>query len=124
MDNRLVADALEADWNERLRRLDTLQQEQERQRAADQELLADDARERIMALTTDFPRVWNDQRTPPIERKRMVALLIEDVTLDQGRRDGGSRALSRWLEPLFHRPTATTNVQSPPDPARGRSSAR
>src|SRR5262249_51555970 len=30
-DNRLVADALEADWNARLRRLDALQQEHERQ---------------------------------------------------------------------------------------------
>ena len=83
-DNRLVADALEADWNERLRRLDTLQQEHERQREADQHLLADDARERIMSLAKDFPRVWKDPRTAPIERKRMVALLLEDVTLSKG----------------------------------------
>ena len=80
-DNRLVADALEADWNERLRRLDALQQDHERQRAADQNLLAEDARERIMALARDFPRVWQDPRTAAIERKRMVALLVEDVTL-------------------------------------------
>lgn len=80
-DNRLVADALEADWNERLRRLDTLQQDHERQREADQHLLADDARERIMTLAKDFPRVWKDPRTASIERKRMVALLLEDVTL-------------------------------------------
>ncbi len=80
-DNRLVADALEADWNERLRRLDTLQQEHEQQREADRHLLANDARERIMSLAKDFSRVWKDPRTAPIERKRMVALLIEDVTI-------------------------------------------
>lgn len=80
-DNRLVADTLEADWNERLRRLDTLQQEHEQQRKADQGLLSDEARLRILALSSDFPRVWNDPRTAPVERKRMVALLIEDVTL-------------------------------------------
>lgn len=80
-DNRLVADALEADWNERLRRLDALQQQHERQHAADQDLLSNDARARIMALAKDFPRVWKDPRTAPIERKRMVALLVEDVTL-------------------------------------------
>jgi hypothetical protein len=80
-DNRLVADALEADWNERLRRLDDLQQAQEQQREADRQLLADDARERIMTLAKDFPRVWQDPRTAPIERKRMVALLVEDITL-------------------------------------------
>src|SRR5258705_5854089 len=31
-DHRLVADALEADWNDQLRRLETLQQEHERDR--------------------------------------------------------------------------------------------
>ncbi|HEX5208735.1 MAG TPA: recombinase family protein [Steroidobacteraceae bacterium] len=84
--NRLVADTLEADWNERLRRLDALQQQHEQQRKADQGLLNDEARERIRALSADFPRVWNDPRTAPLERKRMVALLIEDVTLVRGER--------------------------------------
>lgn len=83
-DNRLVADALEADWNNRLRRLDALQQQHEQQQAADQQLLTDDVRARIMNLANDFPRVWQDPRTEPIERKRMVALLIEDVTLIKG----------------------------------------
>lgn len=43
-DHRLVADALEADWNTRLRQLETLQREQERQRAQDQQLLSVEAR--------------------------------------------------------------------------------
>ena len=34
----------------------------------------------------DFRRVWNDPRTTPIERKRMIALLIEDVTLAKAER--------------------------------------
>jgi hypothetical protein len=80
-DNRLVADSLEADWNARLRALDSLQQEHERQRKADQGLLSEEARARILGLAADFPRVWNDERTASLERKRMVALLIEDVTL-------------------------------------------
>ncbi len=85
-DNRLVADRLEADWNEHLRRLDALQQEHERQRKADQGLLSAEARTRILALSTDFPRVWHDPRTEAVERKRMVALLIEDVTLIRGQK--------------------------------------
>ena len=80
-DHRLVADALEADWNTRLRQLETLQREQERQRAQDQPLLSAEARERILGLTRDFQQVWNDPATAPRERKRIVALLIEDVTL-------------------------------------------
>jgi len=83
-DNRLVADTLEADWNERLRQLDALQQEHDRQRQADQALLNEEARANIRALATDFPRVWSDPRTAASERKRMVALLIEDITLLKG----------------------------------------
>lgn len=35
----------------------------------------------VMALTNDFPRVWNDPHTTDQNRKRFVRLLIEDVTL-------------------------------------------
>ncbi len=34
-----------------------------------------------MALTTDFPRVWNDPHTTDRDRKRLVRLMLEDVTL-------------------------------------------
>jgi len=40
-----------------------------------------DARARILALATDFPRLWHDPHTPDRERKRMIRLLIDDVTL-------------------------------------------
>ena len=84
--NRLVADSLESDWNERLRQLDSLQQEHERLQQADQTLLGDDARVRIRQLAEDFPRVWRDERIAPHARKRMLALLIEDVTLVKAER--------------------------------------
>ena len=79
-----MADTLEADWNERLRRLDALQQEHDRQRQADQALLSEQARAKIRTLAADFPRVWSDPHTAASDRKRMVALLIEDVTLLKG----------------------------------------
>jgi hypothetical protein len=41
-------------------------------------------REQVLALATDFPRLWNDADTPDRERKRMVRLLIEDVTIRRG----------------------------------------
>jgi hypothetical protein len=80
-DNRLVADTLEADWNEKLRALTDAQEQYEKQRIADAMVLGDEQRERILALTTDFPRLWRDPKTPQRERKRMVRLMIEDVTL-------------------------------------------
>jgi DNA invertase Pin-like site-specific DNA recombinase len=79
--HRLVADALEAEWNEALRHLEALTQQQDRQHQSDQTLLCKESRERILALAHDFPRVWNDPLTDARERKRLLALLIEDVSL-------------------------------------------
>ena len=79
-DNRLVAVTLEAEWNNKLRALDSAQEDYERQRAADV-LLDEEKRKRVLALATDFPRLWRDPDTPARERKRMARLLIEDVTL-------------------------------------------
>jgi len=76
-----VADALEADWNEKLRGLTEAQEQSERQRQADRAVLDQEGRSGILALTTDFPKLWEDPKTPERERKRMARLLIEDVTL-------------------------------------------
>jgi hypothetical protein len=81
--NRLVADALEADWNEKLRTLTAAQDKAEQQRATDHQLLDDQCHQRVLELATDFPRLWNSPQTSPRDRKRMVRLLIEDVTLTQ-----------------------------------------
>jgi hypothetical protein len=82
--NRLVADALEADWNHKLRALAEAQHHYERQRHADCASLDEPHRQEILQLATDFPAVWQDPRTPARERKRMAALLLEDVKLLRG----------------------------------------
>jgi DNA invertase Pin-like site-specific DNA recombinase len=80
-DNRLVADSLEAEWNNKLRALAAAQEDYERQCASEGGLLSADQRRQVMTLVTDFPRLWRDPATPQRERKRMVRLLLEDVTL-------------------------------------------
>ena len=80
-DNRLVADSLEADWNSKLKLLTEAQQVCEQQRAQDRKLLDEEQRAAILSLATDFPQIWRDPATPDRERKRMVRLLLEDVTL-------------------------------------------
>lgn len=80
-DHRLVADSLEADWNQKLRGLAAAQEEYERRREADGALVDEQQRTQILALATDFPRLWRDPRTPDRERKRMVRLLLTDVTV-------------------------------------------
>ena len=82
--NRLVADVLEAEWNACLRELEDAQRECERKHAEDRHQLDEGQRQRILALATDFPRLWNDPATPDRERKRMARLLIEDVTMTKG----------------------------------------
>ena len=79
-DNRLVADSLEAEWNSKLRALSDAQEEYERSHAAST-LVDDRQRAEILALATDFPRLWRDPDTPHRERKRMIRLLVDDVTL-------------------------------------------
>ena len=81
--NRLVADSLEAEWNTKLRTLTEAQQERERQREQDRQVLSAEQRAAILALATDFPRLWRDPNTPDRERKRMIRLLVEDVTLNR-----------------------------------------
>jgi hypothetical protein len=82
-DNRLVADSLEAEWNDKLRALSAAQHDYERQRQADQAVLDEQHRAQILALAADFPKLWRDPNTPDRERKRMARLLLEDVTLSK-----------------------------------------
>jgi DNA invertase Pin-like site-specific DNA recombinase len=91
--NRLVVDVLEAEWNDKLRMLHNTQEELERRRGQDQQELGEEQRQQIRALATDFPRLWNDPKTPQRERKRMVRLLIEDVTLTKDREIYASAAV-------------------------------
>ena len=83
-EHRMVADALEAEWNAKLRAVDQAQRELETRRGEHHQELDDSQRQRILALATDFPRLWNDPATPCRERKRMARLLIEDVTVTKG----------------------------------------
>jgi len=80
-ENRLVADVLEAEWNSKLRAIDDAQAEYERLRDADCLVVDQEVRSKVMALTADFPRLWADPKTPDREKKRMIRLLIDDVTL-------------------------------------------
>jgi DNA invertase Pin-like site-specific DNA recombinase len=116
-DNRLVADQLEAAWNQKLRELSEAQEEYERKSGQERYLLEDEQHEKIMSLATDFPRLWTDPNTPYRERKRMVRLLLEDVTLIRGdeitlhiRFKGGATRTMKLPAPL---PIAKLRVTDP-----------
>jgi len=82
--NRLVADTLETQWNEKLRVLAQAKEECQKRQRLDALQLTQEQRAKILALASDFPRVWQDPKTSDRERKRMARLLLEDVTLRRG----------------------------------------
>ena len=94
--NRLVADTLEADWNNKLRDLDKARQERECCRQDDQDAVDEKIRERLVAMTKDFKRLWADPTTANRERKRMLAHIIEDATLLKSPEDGSTRIHVRF----------------------------
>ena len=94
--NRLVADTLESDWNEKLRTLQKARDERERARRADETAINDALRDRLVAMTTDFKRLWSDPSTPNRERKRMLAYVVEDVTLVKVPADGTTKLHVRF----------------------------
>jgi DNA invertase Pin-like site-specific DNA recombinase len=104
-DNRLVADSLEGEWNDKLRALVAAKEEYDRLCQKDRAVLDDGQRTKILALATDFPQLWRDRSTPARERKRMVRLLLDDVTLIRNEditihvrfKGGATRTLKRPL---------------------------
>jgi hypothetical protein len=83
-DYRLVADELEREWNDKLRALTQSEEEYEKQTRISWSALDSEQHCKILALATDFPRLWNDPATSQRDRKRAVRLLVEDVTLLRG----------------------------------------
>jgi DNA invertase Pin-like site-specific DNA recombinase len=83
-DNRLVADTLEAEWNEKLRHLQDAKDYYEKHRRLESEKLKKEQQEEVLRLARDFPRLWKNPRTPAREKKRMIRFLIEDVTMIRG----------------------------------------
>lgn len=109
-DNRLVADELEGEWNHKLRAHKEALEALEEERRDRIQALSQEQRTQILALAKDFPSLWNDPRTPSRERKRMVRLLVEDVTLIK---DNGITAHVRFKGGTTH------TVALPPPPPIG-----
>ena len=103
-ENRLVADNLERHWNEALQRLAAAEEAYAGAGKTQPPPVTAEMQQRVAALVADLPRVWHDPRTPARDRKRMLRLLIEDVTL---LRDDVIRVSIRW------RGGATRQIECP-----------
>jgi len=109
-DNRLVAVTLEDDWNSKLVALNKAKQNYEKLRQADQQSINNQKRDDILALAKDFPKLWENPNISHRDRKQMIRLIIEDVTLIKGDKDitmhvrfkGGATKTLSTPKPTLH----------------------
>lgn len=94
--NRLVAATLERRWNDRLIEFEQVREqyaefEQKHARVATAEQKA-----QALALAEDFPRLWHAPTTEAKDRKRMLRLLIKDVTVERDAQSRRALLRIRW----------------------------
>jgi DNA invertase Pin-like site-specific DNA recombinase len=80
-DNRVVARTLEQDWETALSEVEQVKQQYEQAKREHRVLLTNDDRQRIRRLAKDLPKVWRSKTTKQSERKAMLRLGIEAVSL-------------------------------------------
>jgi DNA invertase Pin-like site-specific DNA recombinase len=79
--NRLVAATLEKRWNESLLALEQLQKQYEEQINHHQLQHLSTRKNELFNLAQDFPTLWNAQSTAHKDRKRILRLIIKDITI-------------------------------------------
>ena len=79
--NRLVAQSLEQTWNEKLRLQRDAEEQYEKSRHNKPDIRAKEVRQQLDDLLNNFPVIWNDPNVANRDRKRIVRLVVEDVTL-------------------------------------------
>ncbi len=83
-ENRLVAASLESRWNTALARGDEVRRQMEEFCLRQTRTFTEQQRRQILALADDFPRLWHAPATHAKDKKRMLRLLVEDVTVERG----------------------------------------
>jgi hypothetical protein len=81
--NRLVAVSLEKRWNDALLRLEEVRQQLAEFQRHQSRAVTAEQRAEILALAEDFPRLWQAPTTPAQDKKRLLRLLIKDVTVEK-----------------------------------------
>jgi DNA invertase Pin-like site-specific DNA recombinase len=81
--NRLVADTLEKRWNDALVQLEQLREQYAEVERTQARVATPEQKAKVLALAQDFPRVWNASTTAAKDRKRMLRLLIKDITVEK-----------------------------------------
>lgn len=94
--NRLVAGTLERRWNDALQELKTAQEQLHRVRQQQGLELTEEQKAQMRALAEDLPKLWKSQTTSAQDRKRMLRLLIKDITVEKHRAERKAVLHIRW----------------------------
>jgi hypothetical protein len=81
-ENRLVARQLEADWETALAEAGRLEADYQRFTEEQPAVLTAAERAAVQALAADLPRVWDAPSTTQADRKELLRILIEDITVN------------------------------------------
>ena len=80
-ENRSVARSLEARWNAALEALEALKGEYAVMQRTDLLPLGDGDRDNVRRLAADLPALWHAATTTMVDRKRLLRLVVTEVTL-------------------------------------------
>jgi hypothetical protein len=94
--NRLVAGTLEKRWNDAMQRMLELEAELANFERQTMRSVTAEQKQQIFRLGKDFPRLWNASTTTSCDRKRMLRLLIRDLTLVKGSEPKLLQLQIRW----------------------------
>ena len=81
--NRLVAATLEQRWEQALRELEKLRQQYQQYQQDQRSPLSPEQRSQMRQLAHDLPRLWQSPSTTAKDRKRILRLLLKDITLEK-----------------------------------------
>ena len=82
--NRLIAATLETRWNDAVQRLYDLEAELAAFERKTMRVVTAEQKQQILQLANDFPRLWAAATTTPRDRKRILRLLVRDITVTRG----------------------------------------
>ena len=94
--NRLVAGTLERRWNDALLHLDELSKEAAEYQHQEAHVATPEQKAKVIALARDLPRLWRAPTTQSKDRKRMLRLLIKDITIEKLANQKQLLAHIRW----------------------------
>ncbi|ABR47779.1 Resolvase, N-terminal domain [Alkaliphilus metalliredigens QYMF] len=95
-ENRLVARSLEARWNEKLTELAQIQEQYAQYKSRQSWQPTEEDKAQILSLAKELPRIWYAATTTAKDRKRILRMLLEDITIFAEARQSDIRLGLRW----------------------------